>query len=45
MKKALLYFVLYRLLDLESILWGWKDSVSHLRTKVAMKLHDITHSS
>lgn len=43
MKKALLYFLLYRLLDIESILWGWKEAVTQQRLRVAEKLQSIIH--
>ena len=45
MKKALLYFVLYRLLDVESVLWSMTDAVRGTRERVAAKLHAIIHSS
>lgn len=41
MKRAILYFILYRLLDLESILWGWKAAVTDMRLGVAEKLQQI----
>lgn len=44
MRKALLYFWLYRLLDLEAILWSITDAVRHYRAGIAMRLSDLTHS-
>ena len=41
---AFWYFILYRLLDLESVLWTATDFVRGRRAKVAMKLHEITHN-
>ena len=41
MKKAFLYFILYRLLDIESILWTLTDIIRAKREAVAARLYKL----